>query len=107
MMPAVRNPRLIGRNALVSPSLARTAYTPAIEATTPTARAARGKTNPSAGFAPIADGEAKARHPTTVIFAAKGFEAEAKKAAAVLPDAKVDKLTWKPGYELVVVIGGR
>ncbi|HSP79379.1 MAG TPA: LytR C-terminal domain-containing protein, partial [Myxococcaceae bacterium] len=60
-----------------------------------------------AGFAPIADGEAKARHPTTVIFAAKGFEAEAKKAAAVLPDAKVDKLTWKPGYELVVVIGGR
>lgn len=57
-----------------------------------------------AGFVTVGDGEAKGEHPTTVIFAAKGFEAQAKKAAAVLPGAKVDKLTWKPGYDLVVVL---
>ena len=52
--PAVRKPRLIGFRALVSPSLARTAKTPAIEATTPIARAASGNTRPSAGLAPMA-----------------------------------------------------
>ena len=41
------------------------------------------------------------------VFAAKGFEAEAKKAAAALPGARVDKLTWKAGFELVVVLGGK
>ena len=41
--PATRKPRLIGLRALVSPSLAFTAKTPAIEATTPMARAASGK----------------------------------------------------------------
>ena len=51
--PATRKPRLIGFSALVSPSLALTAKTPKIDATTPMARAATGKTNPSAGFAPI------------------------------------------------------
>jgi hypothetical protein len=61
----------------------------------------------AAGLAPVAEGEAKAAHPTTVVFAAKGFEAEAKKAAKALPGAKVDVLTWKPGYELVVVLGGK
>ena len=51
--PATRKPRLIGLRALVSPSLARTAYTPKIEATTPMARAATGNTRPSAGFMSI------------------------------------------------------
>lgn len=60
-----------------------------------------------AGIAPTAEGEAKGSHPGTVVFAAKGFEAEAKTAAAALPGAKVDKLTWKPGYELVVVLGSK
>ena len=52
-MPAVRKPRLIGLRALVSPSLARTAKTPTIEASTPMARAATGNTRPRAGLAPI------------------------------------------------------
>lgn len=60
-----------------------------------------------AGFAPTSEGEAKGAHAGTVVFAAKGFEAEAKKAAAALPGAKVDKLTWKPGHELVVVLGSK
>ena len=54
MMPAVRKPRLIGFRALVSPSFAFTAYTPAMDASTPMARAASGKTRPRAGLAPTA-----------------------------------------------------
>ncbi len=57
-----------------------------------------------AGLVPVASGDAKGEHPTNVIFAAKGFEADAKKVAASLTEARVDKLTWKPGYELVVVV---
>ena len=53
MMPAVKKPRLIGLSAFISPSRARTANTPAIDAITPIARAASGKTKPSAGFKPI------------------------------------------------------
>ena len=53
MMPAVRKPRLIGFNAFSSPSFARTANTPAIEAITPMARAASGNTKPRAGLRPI------------------------------------------------------
>lgn len=60
-----------------------------------------------AGFAPTAEGDAKGSHAGTVVFAAKGFEAEAKKAAAALPGAKVEMLTWKAGFELVVVLGGK
>lgn len=60
-----------------------------------------------AGFFPTGYGEAKGTHAGTVVFATKGFEAEAKKAAAALPGARVDKLTWKPGYELVVVLGDK
>ena len=53
----------MGFSAFVSPSSALTAYTPAIDATTPTARAATGKTSPSAGLAPIA---AKAGTPRMI-----------------------------------------
>jgi hypothetical protein len=60
-----------------------------------------------AGFAPTGAGKAKGEHPTSVVFAAKGFEADAKKAAAAIPGARVDKLTWKVGYDLVVVISGQ
>ena len=60
-----------------------------------------------AGFAPTDESEARENHPATVIFAARGFEADAKKAAAVLPGATIKPLTWKPGYELVVVLGGQ
>ncbi len=51
-MPATAKPLLIGFRALVSPSLAFTANTPAIDANTPMARAASGKMRPSAGLAP-------------------------------------------------------
>ena len=46
-------PRLIGAIADLSLSVARTANTPTIDASTPMARAASGKTRPSAGFSPI------------------------------------------------------
>ncbi len=46
-------PRLIGAIADLSFSVARTANTPTIEASTPIARAASGNTSPSAGFMPI------------------------------------------------------
>ena len=62
-MPAVRKPRLIGFRAFVSPGLALTANTPTIEASTPMARAASGKTRPSAGLAPI---ELKAATPRMI-----------------------------------------
>ncbi len=52
-MPAVRKPRLIGAIADWSCSVARTVNTPAIDASTPTARATSGKIRPSAGFMPI------------------------------------------------------
>jgi hypothetical protein len=51
-VPATRKPLLIGLRAFVSPSLALTANTPAIDATTPIARAASGNTRPRAGLAP-------------------------------------------------------
>jgi hypothetical protein len=60
-----------------------------------------------AGLTPISAGEAKNPHPNTVVFAAKGFEADARKAAQALRGATVEPLTWKPGYELVVVLGGK
>ena len=60
-----------------------------------------------AGLTPTVAGEAKEAHASTVVFAAKGFEADARKAAQALPGATVAPLTWKPGYELVVVLGGK
>jgi hypothetical protein len=60
-----------------------------------------------AGLTPTSSGEAKEAHPSTVVFAAKGFEADARKAAQALPGATVAPLTWKPNYELVVVLGGK
>lgn len=60
-----------------------------------------------AGLTPTSTGEAKDAHPSTVVFAAKGFEADARKAAQALRGATVEPLTWKPGYELVVVLGGK
>ena len=59
----MRKPRLIGLSALVSPCLARTANTPAIEASTPMARAPSGKTRPRAGLAPM---ELKAATPRMI-----------------------------------------
>src|SRR3954454_21168040 len=46
--PAVRKPRLIGAIALLSLSVARTANTPTIDASTPIARAPSGKSAPAA-----------------------------------------------------------
>ena len=45
---------MIGFSAFISPSFARTANTPAMDAITPMARAASGKTKPSAGLRPTA-----------------------------------------------------
>jgi hypothetical protein len=59
-----------------------------------------------AGLYPVASGQAKEAHPKTTVFAAKGFEAEAKKAAQAL-GGTVAPLTWKPGYDLVVVLGAK
>ena len=53
----------MGLRAFVSPGRARTANTPTIEASTPMARAARGKTRPRAGLAPI---ELKAATPRMI-----------------------------------------
>src|SRR2546423_4225427 len=50
---AVRKPRLIGAMADLSLSVARTAKTPTIDASTPMARATTGKMRPSTGLAPI------------------------------------------------------
>ena len=61
--PAVRKPRLMGLSALVSPGLARTAKTPAIEASTPMARTPSGNTRPRAGLAPM---ELKAATPRMI-----------------------------------------
>ena len=47
-MPAVRKPRLIGAIALLSFSVARTANTPTIDASTPMARAPSGNSAPAA-----------------------------------------------------------
>ena len=47
-IPAVRKPRLIGASAERSSSLARTANTPTMEASTPMARAASGNKAPIA-----------------------------------------------------------
>ena len=42
----------------------------------------------------------------TIVYAAKGFEADAQKiAAAIHGGATVQPLTWKPGYDLVVALG--
>ncbi len=62
-IPAVRKPRLIGAMAVRSRSVARTANTPAIEASTPMARTITGKINPSTGLAPI---EANAATPRMI-----------------------------------------
>ncbi len=59
----MRNPRLIGAMADLSLSVARTAKTPTIDASTPIARAATGKIRPSAGLAPI---EANAATPRMI-----------------------------------------
>ncbi len=59
-----------------------------------------------AGHPPSALGEAKNAHPSSRVFAAKGFEDAARAVAAAVPGgARVEPLTWKPGYDIVVVIG--
>src|SRR2546421_3761616 len=62
-IPAVTNPRLMGAMAERSVPLARTAYTPTIEASTPMARAISGKRTPRAGFSPI---ERNAAYPRMI-----------------------------------------
>ena len=53
----------MGLRALVSPGLALTANTPAIEASTPMARTPSGNTRPRAGLAPM---ELKAATPRMI-----------------------------------------
>jgi hypothetical protein len=38
----------------------------------------------------------------TVVYFGKGFEADARRIAAVIPGAKVEKVTWKPDADVVV-----
>src|SRR5207245_52145 len=77
--PAVRKPRLIGAMAERSLSVARTAYTPTIDARTPMARAITGKMTPSAGFRPIDLNAAKPR----MIDATRVTSYDSKRSAAI------------------------
>ncbi|MBS2031159.1 MAG: hypothetical protein JST54_24880 [Deltaproteobacteria bacterium] len=60
----------------------------------------------AAGLVPVATDTSQSVHPKTVVYAAPGFDAEAKKAAAAL-GATVEPLTWKPGFDLVVALGAK
>jgi len=60
----------------------------------------------AAGLVPVATDTSQSVHPTTVVYAAPGFEADAKKAATAL-GAKVEPLTWKPGFDVVVALGAK
>ena len=60
----------------------------------------------AAGLVPVATDTSQSVHPKTVVYAAPGFEADAKKAAAAL-GATVEPLTWKPGFDLVVALGAK
>ena len=59
-----------------------------------------------AGFFPTHAGPAQKARAATVVYAAKGFEAAAKAAAAAVPGgATVDGLSWKADADLVVAVG--
>jgi len=60
----------------------------------------------AAGLTVVLVGKAQKPRDQSVVYAAKGFEAAAKRAAAAVPGgATVEPLTWKPGVELVVALG--
>jgi len=60
----------------------------------------------AAGLTVVLVGKAQKPREQSVVYAAKGFEAAAKRAAAAVPGgATVEPLTWKPGVELVVALG--
>jgi hypothetical protein len=58
-----------------------------------------------AGFTPTQVGPAQKARTATVVYAAKGKEADAKRVAAALGDAKVEPLTWKADADVVVALG--
>ncbi len=58
-----------------------------------------------AGFAPTQLTPAQKERRATVVYAAKGAEAEAKRVASVLAGATIEPLTWKTDAELVVALG--
>jgi len=58
----------------------------------------------AAKLAPLHWGEAKDPHPQTVVYAAKGFEEVARRAAASIPQAKLDVLSWKSDFDVVIAV---
>jgi hypothetical protein len=59
-----------------------------------------------AGFAPTGSGPAQKERQRTVVYAAKGKEAQAKAVAAALPGKPaVEPLTWKADADVVVGLG--
>ena len=58
-----------------------------------------------AGFAPTGQGPADTARPRAVVYAAKGFEADAKRIAAAVPGgASVEALSWKCKFDVVVAL---
>jgi hypothetical protein len=59
-----------------------------------------------AGFAPTSRDEARAAREKSVVYAAKGLEADARRIAAAVPGgATVEALSWKTKFEVVVALG--
>ena len=59
-----------------------------------------------AGFVPTSLGLAHDPHPTSTVYAAKGFEALAAKVAAAVPGgASVAPLNWKADADVLVAVG--
>lgn len=59
-----------------------------------------------AGLSVVKLSEARRERPATVVFAAKGQEATAKKAAAALGGAAVEAMSWSSPFDVVVAVGG-
>jgi hypothetical protein len=59
-----------------------------------------------AGLVVAFAGEAQKERPKTVVYVAKGSEAQAKTLAALLPSgATVEPLTWKVNASVVIAVG--
>jgi hypothetical protein len=58
------------------------------------------------GFAPTGEGPAEEARATSVVYAAKGQEAQAKKIAGLIPGgATIGELNWKSPFDVVVALG--
>jgi hypothetical protein len=59
-----------------------------------------------AGFAPTGEGPAEEARASSVVYAAKGQEAAAKKITGIIPGgATIGELSWKTPFDVVVALG--